>query len=483
MTKAIIDRRTMSTGRIYLFSTNAFGPLIILIGGIPTTYALGQAAGVPLAFVVVTVVVWLLSVGYTAMARHVPHPAVYYAAVARGLGRPLGVGAGFLGLAAYNAILCCMYGLVGGYLAGVLGGTWWIYALVVWAVVAVTGVRRVIVSAWLLGIVLAISAVLIVLFIVAGFTHPADGQLTLQGYAWSALAGPTIGSVLTMCIAGVMGFDGGASFSTEAVHPRGPGRAVTWALLTAGVGSSLMAAAMGITNGWNDVSVAASDPNLHVPLNTMSSVYGVLGGLLTQLMLVFAVIATILSVHAIVARYGYAIAQEKVLPVWVAYTGRGELAGSPVGGSLLQSAIGVAVIAVFAISGRDPMLSLFPWFATAGALGLVALLLISSLAAMVYLRGRRSESAWTRWIAPLLGIAGGAVMFASMVLHCDVLLGAGPGSPLPVIIAAVLAVVVVAGMVWAGYLAARRRDVYAGISHGVPKPLVQVARPFISMPI
>jgi amino acid transporter len=482
VTTTSIDRRTMSTSRIFLFSTNAFGPLIILLGGIPTTFAAGGVSGVPLAFVLVTAVLWLLSVGYTAMARRVPHPAVYYAAVSRGLGKPLGVAAGALGLAAYNAIVTCMYGLVGAWTAGLFGGTWWVYALLVWGVVAVLGVRRVIVSAWLLGIVLVFSALFIGLFVVAGLANPAEGHVTFYGYSWAALSGPTVGSVLTMCTAGVMGFDGGASFGTEAVHGGGPGRAVTLALWTGGIGSSVMALAMGVGNGWDQVVAVAQDPEQGMPLNTMTDTYGFLGTTLTQLMLIFAVVATILSVQAIAARYGFAMAQERVLPRWVTFTGRGEMAGSPVGGSLLQSAIGLLVILAFAISGKDPLHTLFPWFATAGALGLVALLLASSMAAMIYLRGT-DEPAWVRWIAPALGLVLGGVMFGAMLLHSDVLLGAGPGSRLPVVIPAVLALIAIGGLLWGCYLAARRRDIYAGISEGTPQPLEHVARPFTAMPI
>src|SRR4051812_36430156 len=91
---SMMDRRTMTTTRMWVFTVLAAGPLVVLRGAIPTTYAVAAAPGLPLAFLVVAVVLGLLGVGYTAMARQAPHPAVFYAVIARGLGRPAGVGAG-----------------------------------------------------------------------------------------------------------------------------------------------------------------------------------------------------------------------------------------------------------------------------------------------------------------------------------------------------------------------------------------------------
>jgi amino acid transporter len=87
---SIIDRRTMSTGRMYLFGVHASGPLVVFIGAIAAAYAVSGSPGLPLAFLLVTVVLGLLAEGYAAMSRRVPHGAPYYATIARGLGGPPG---------------------------------------------------------------------------------------------------------------------------------------------------------------------------------------------------------------------------------------------------------------------------------------------------------------------------------------------------------------------------------------------------------
>jgi amino acid transporter len=480
VTAPIIDRRTMSTGRMYLFGVHASGPLVVFIGAIAAAYAVSGSPGLPLVFLLVTVVLGLLNEGYAAMSRRIPHGAPYYAVIARGLGRPAGVAAGFVAVTAYNAILCCMYGLLGGYLAQVMiGGSWWCYALIAWAGISLLGVRPVVVSSWLLVLSLAVAVLIIGMLIVAGFTHPAAGHLSGEGYTWHALHVGNLAAALVMCVASLMGFDGTATFSTEATHSRGPRRAMRWALPTLGVGYSVMAWAVGSANGPDRVAPAAADPVLQVPLNTMTDVYGFLMGPVAQLAAVFAMFATMLSVHAVLARYGYAMAVEQVLPKAVGYTGQDSLAGSPVGGSVLQSAIGFLVIVGFAVCGADPMTSLFPWLATIGALGLVLLLCTASLAAMAHLR--REDGVWARWIAPLLGLPAGAGLFVAMLTHSSALLNSAPGSVLPVMIPLLLAVVAVAGVVWALLLAATNPDAYERISYGVPGRLETPDRRLIAM--
>jgi len=187
-------------------------------------------------------------------------------------------------------------------------------------------------------------------------------------------------------------------------------------------------------------------------------------------MLVAALITSMLALHSIAARYGFAMAREGVLPQIVARTGHGQ-AGSPVGGSLLQSGIALLVVLGFAIPGADPFATLFAWFSTLGALGLITLLVVTSLAARAYLprRGPDVESIWARRIAPGLGVLTGAVVLVTMIVNVDSMLGVGPDSPLPYIIPALVAAAGLGGAIWALYLRGARPAVYQKISRGQPR--------------
>ena len=55
----------------------------------------------------------IFSVGYVAMSRHITNAGAFYTYVAHGLGRPLGVGAAWVALLAYNALQLGLYGIIG----------------------------------------------------------------------------------------------------------------------------------------------------------------------------------------------------------------------------------------------------------------------------------------------------------------------------------------------------------------------------------
>jgi amino acid transporter len=468
---AALERKTMTTSGMFTFAAAASAPVVVLIGGIPATYAATGVVGVPLGFLLVGAVVALLSVGYTTLSRHVPHPAVYYAVIARGLGRSTGVAGGMVALLAYNAIQTSLYGLLGATLSDMFGGPWWAWALLAVALVGVVGVRSVALSTRLLATILVLSFLVLALFDLAALGNPAGGSLSTDGFKLSELTVSGVGGAAALCLAALMGFEAAASFSEEARARVAPARAVFIALGVLVVVYATTAWAMGVAVGPQQVAAVAADPSVGLPMNIFAERYGPLMPPLVGAMLVAAIITSLLALHSIAARYGFAIAREGVLPKVIASTGNGRQTGSPVGGSLLQTGVALLVVLAFAASGANPVATLFAWFSTLGALGLLTLLVVTSIAAMVHLpsRGPDAENLWRRRIAPLLGVLSGAVVLGTMVVNVDSMLGVGPDSSLPFVIPAVVILVAVAGIVWALYLRSARPEVYSKISRGQPR--------------
>ena len=85
--------------------------------------------GVPLAFLLLTAALWVLTVGYVAVARYEGSAAAFYTILANGLGRPVGVAGAAVALVGYNAVQIALYGLIGSTIGGGVG----------WLVVAVGG--------------------------------------------------------------------------------------------------------------------------------------------------------------------------------------------------------------------------------------------------------------------------------------------------------------------------------------------------------
>src|SRR5262249_23395665 len=86
-----------------LFTVLAFnGPLAIVVGFVPVIIGYGNGLGAPTAYVAASVIVGLFADGFIKMSRHVEKPGrVSTHFVAKGLGRPLGLGASFLAVACY----------------------------------------------------------------------------------------------------------------------------------------------------------------------------------------------------------------------------------------------------------------------------------------------------------------------------------------------------------------------------------------------
>ncbi|MFJ6200137.1 APC family permease [Micromonospora sp. NPDC092111] len=465
-----LARRTMTPFGLSIFGAAASAPMVVLAGGIVTTYATTRVTALPLTFVLVTVVVALLTVGYTAMARQLGHPAAYYGILAHGLGRSWGVAAGMVALVAYTAIQTSLYGLFGATLAGQLGGTWWVWAGIAWVVVGALGVRAIVLSTWVLGGVLAVSLLLVGLFVVAGLASPADGGVSWEGFDVSGLAVSGIGGAVALCVAAFMGVDVSGSFVEEAVDRRSISRATITVVVVLGGVYAAASWAMGVAVGPHAVAVRAADPSSGLPFVVLERAGGIWVGV-AGLMLVFAIVTSMLAFHNVIARYVFAMAREGVLPAGLAHTGSTTRVSAPRGGSLAQSGVAAVVVGAFAAAGVDPVGVMFTWLSTLGAIGLLCLLLAASVAALTapaVVRGQRA-GLWQWKVAPVLGVLGGSVVLVAMVGNVASLLGAVPGSPYPLLLPAILAATATAGGMWAGHLRRSRPEVYAGIGHGTPK--------------
>jgi hypothetical protein len=201
-------------------------------------YAVTGNLGLPAAFVVVGVVLGIFAVGYVAMGRHLPHagacrtpaPAArrrpphagaMYAYAAHGLGRWVGVGVAWMALLAYNLIQVSLSGAIGAAASPLVKDVvgvelpWWVYALAMWALVAVLGIARVDLNGRIVATLLVAEVTLLVVYDLAYVTHPAVH--TTAGMAWSTwspagLARPGVGAILAIAVLGFVGFESAVVF-------------------------------------------------------------------------------------------------------------------------------------------------------------------------------------------------------------------------------------------------------------------------------
>jgi amino acid transporter len=177
------------------------------------------------------------------------------------------------------------------------------------------------------------------------------------------------------------------------------------------------------------------------------------------------VLAAANSFHNTVARYTFAHGRERVYPGTLGSTGR--RSGAPLGGSIVQSVIGLAVIILFVVFDLDPVLQLFYYGGNGGGFGILLMVTLTSLAVIFFFaKDRRGESVLARVIAPVIAliVLGAIVYFA--VDGFNNLIGVLDTEPIAWIIPAAFPAVGLLGVLYALILRSARPDVYQSIGLG-----------------
>jgi amino acid transporter len=328
------------------------------------------------------IVLRLLMVGYVAVGRHVKHGAPFYAQLARGVNPTTGlVGAG-LAFVGYNALQISLYGLIGTKVQrsgrrGVMG----------------VGVRRLAARPRLgsvpgtagrpgPGVLLALEVGVIGLFIAAGFTHPASGSVSVAVFAPSRLLVPAaVAGVIVFAVASFAGVESVLAFAEDATSERAVARAAGGAVIFCGLLYALAAWSYGEWIGLDHLGRAVEDASQ--PLTLLGAMFGPGITDLATMLLVTSVLAAMVSFHATVARYVFALARERVLPARWAAVSRGVNGGAPLGGSAVQAVVALLVVVGFLLSGADPM-TMFIWLSTVGAVCVLLLLTLASWSALLF---------------------------------------------------------------------------------------------------
>lgn len=456
----------------------AAAPLVVVAALTSTAWAVTGFVGIPVVFLLIGAVLMLFAFGYTAMARQVTNAGALYSYITHGLGRPLGVGAAGIALLAYNGLQVGLYGVFG----AVTGDTihtltglalpWWAYALLAWAVVAVCGILRVDLNGRILTLLLAAECAIVLLGDVAMLLHPAGGHISLTALSPSNLATAAVGAPIVVVATAFVGFEAPTVYAEEARDPRRSVAVATFTALGAiAVLYALTSWALTVAIGPAQIVAAAAQQGPALLFNTISGQLGATVGTIAQLLLLTSIFAGLIAFHNTVARYTFALGRERVLPAVMGRTG--QRSGSPLAGSLTQTAVGLVVILLYAVLGLDPMVDLFFTLGTGGGLGVLLLLAGTSVSVVVFLARQRGSglSLWHRVIAPVLATVGLIVGAVLALLKIDTLLGMPPGSPLTWLIPLLYLAVLAAGVGWAVVLRASNPTAYALVGRGAEAEL------------
>lgn len=428
------SRRRLGVPSITLMIIAASAPLTVIGGGVATTFAVSGSLGVPLAFLVLAGVLLVFATGYAAMSRFVTNAGAFYAYIAQGISPAAGIGSSLVALVCYSCMQVGVFAAFGFTMSDWLlsrfgiATPWYVWVAVGIVIVGILGVNRVDLSAKVLGALVLLEFVAVIVFDVVAFVAQPEG-VSLAEVGPSSLFAPGLGVVICFGIAAFMGFESAAIYAEEAKRPeRTVARATYLAVVIAGVFYALSAWAMVVAFGPSIVIARSQELGPGLIFALLDERLGPIASDFVHLLLVTSLFAALQSFHNATARYFYVLGREGVLPRWL---GKARAkSGAPWAGSLAQTGIAIVVSAGFVVAGVNstdplyPVLTMYTWLANAGALGLVLLMALVSVAVIGYFaQDHRGVPWWQRVLAPAVS----AILMGTMVIlilsNFDMLLG------------------------------------------------------------
>ena len=434
-----LRRNSLGLIAITFMVISAAAPLTGVAGAMPLAFLLGNGAGIPLTFVLMTLIMLAFAVGYVAMARYVRNAGAFYAYAARGLGGTWGGAVSFTALVAYNAMQFGLVGLLGGIAAGVFGSfglvlPWWVWSLIAVLLVGILGYRQVDLSAKVMIVLVALEylVVFVVDFGILGAGGAADaGGLAVNIFDMDAFMSGSLTAAVLFCLGSFIGFEATTIYAEEArdperTIPRATYLAVfmiglffvftTW-LMVAGVGAANLIDTVGGLPDPTDYFFMLADMYVGGPVPAIAGI-----------LLVSSLFAALSAFHNYIARYSYVAGRDGLLPS--AFGRTHDAHQSPHIGSVAQTIGALIVLAIFAGLGLDPIQHMFTWISQIGTLGVLGMMTVTSLAVIAYFskNPEAKAGALARVILPAISGLIMAALFVYIFLNFGDLTGTTGGS-------------------------------------------------------
>jgi amino acid transporter len=462
---------SMGTFRLFALVMAFVSPLVTVAGWLVILIAYGGPAA-PVMMLVAGALITIFSLGFVAMGHHMSNPGAFYSYVAAGLGRVMGLGAGFVAIAVYIFLGLSSFIFFGvaaaRFVASQLGGpeiSWYWYTLALLIVVSVFGYLHVEVSAKVLLVAMALEVIVVLIFDLAIFGAgrvSETGGVSLQPFSSTSLAGASWGLGLLFAILFFNGFEGTAAFREEVRDPaRTIGRATL--LVVAFVGVFYCVASWGIVSYFGAdtaVELATTDP-----VSMFTTALGASVGTwlvdVANVLLLTSIFAATVSIYSILARYIYSLGVDRVLPRQLGAVHPAH--NSPHNASFAAGVLFFIALLPFVVSGADPSL-VYGQMGGTGGYGYLILFALVSLAVLAYFgrqRGSHSVNVWLAVVAPAVSLIAMCVLLILGIVNFSTLTG-GSG----------IYAVILQGAVWGSgllgvalalYYRAKRPDVYARI--------------------
>jgi amino acid transporter len=450
-----LRRNALGVGAVAFMVISAAAPLTGAAGAVPLALLLGNGTGLPLTFILVTILMLIFAVGYMAMARHVSNAGAFYAFTARGLGGYAGGAVAAIALLSYNAMQVGLLGLLGGAAAGIFGALglnlpWYVWSLIAIAIVGFLGYRQVDLSAKVLMVLVLLEYLIVLIVDAAILMKGGDHGLSFPIFDVNQLFSGSLPVAILFVMGCFIGIEATTIYAEEARDPKTTiPRATYLSILTIGLFFLVTSWLMIVATGADKVI-----PALGAMKDPTGYLFEVAGRYTSEpiptimgLLFVTSIFAAVSAFHSYIARYTYVMGREGLLPSMFGVTHDSHQ--SPHIGSITQTIVALLVVGLFAWLGLDPILNLFTWISQVGTLGIMAMMALASFSVIAFfMKDGHGENVIASKVAPLIAGIVMLALFGYIFVNFGGLTGTsgalGIGLPALVLIAGVIGLAIAA---------------------------------------
>ncbi|WP_084144649.1 APC family permease [Amycolatopsis jejuensis] len=452
-----------------VFTVMAFSaPAVAFLGFIPVAVALGNGVGTPVAFLTGGIVVALVAVGLTTMARRLPNPGGFYAFISAGLGKIVGLGAGFAAIIIYYVACISTYALGGiaarSIITGIFHGPsipWWVFAVALWAIVAVLGYLKIDFSARVLTVFLGLELLLMIAYDVSVLVRGGADGLSLDSFHPSNILSGSVAIAFMFGVGLYGGFEATVIFRDEV---RNPTRTIPRATYTVVALLALMYATTAwlFINSYGPVAVmtaVTADPTA-AAASSIQQYTGQFAYTASTVLLLTSAFASTLAAHSIATRYAFNLSADKILHHSLSRVHNTHL--SPHRASLAMSGATLVGL-VLVVLAQVPDSIVYGRLSGIYTYTMLLLLALVALAILVYLvRNRNAPGAIAKPVVAC-GVVFVILCVALYLATANFEVITGATGILSVILLLLIYGIVATGMVMASIYRRKRPEVYARI--------------------
>ena len=454
----------MGVGELVMNVLAFSSPLTTVAGTLPVMLLFsGHTA--PGIYLLVTLMLLIFSVGFVKMSRSVEAPGGFYSFVTAGLGKPAGLGGALLALVGYIFIgffAPALFALtLQSFVVNTLGGPdipWYWYGLGIIAITTLLAYNRIDLSAKVLTVVMLLESTVVIIFDVAAFASGDVSQGVGVSMPWITDAG--LGLALLFAVGNFFGFEATVIYRDKVKNPdRTIPRATYIAVVGIGLFYAVAAWAYTAFLGADNVQEEAKANTVNLFNDGATVLVGKIFADIGIVLLITSILASMLSIQNIAARYSFSLAADGALPKVLGRV-------HPRHKSPYVSALGVGILwavatVVFTIVGVAPE-ALYPIASGSGTFSVLLLMFITSFAVLVYFVRRRSfapESVWKTIVAPIVSVIFlGLITYLAITNYPELI---GGSALMTAIFMTFTFALFIGGIIYAYVLRSKRPEVYA----------------------